>query len=1169
MVNPPVGLPKRGPKRPTAAQQGFLAKQNPNTVTPAPQPGQPNQFSASGQSGQSASTGMGQSASGASSIPSPSLPGAAASPTSMGMVPSASGQMKRGGTVNKYAAGGTTETNQAGSWGGANATNAIDQASTPQTGGVGGGGGGYNYTPGGGGAGPFSTTPQQSPLGSSNFTPAATPSAGATSTQATMLPTIASGTYTVNPNGSTSGGLFGGSGLGYLPNGAQYTPDYQPGTSPSGQPIGGGGPNYVPSNGPNISGSSPSSGQYTPDYPISTAAQGGSIEAPKEEPYRNKWKAKNHPGDSSYKFDDGGEVDPNALLGDQQQQSPVSDNPQATDTSTALQAVMGAYQYGMQQLAGNIPAVPAGPGGAGPNPNPFPTKTPQVPFGKMAQDQGSDYTIAGARGGSVPSFDMGGGVPMPPPATPQPQQPAPTPAGGGVQGQAPPNIMRYLTGADAAPVPQVLQKHRMLQHLPPTARTIHNIASAGGPQQQYQTLQAYRKLADAAGVHARVALQGNGKLPPSLPHAIAFANKKFEYTPSPIQLQFSLKGKGKPTQNTAMGGGIQAFDDGGAVQGADAAPDTNDPTQQLAAAGAQQPNYGPLSYDQRQLQAAGTPVTVTATDLTNGHEISGDIPQSAMGELVGNTVDNLITRPVNSVVDKIKDKISNVIEAGNPFQTDVTNPGKETDQPYDLVDAIKNGLSALGGDTSLAGTTIRPPTGTKNAVAFPGPSPEGRGAAQQDTNAPTPQPPAQQPSSQRGLMSKLAQVGGSLATAGAIPLPGFAGAARSQAPSAPQVPQPGGASPTQTTPGTTDANQYNAGIRPLSGGGVQSQALPQMTAQSGGGGNPNLGNHIIMNPMTGQPEVVPVGQDLSQAGQGGSSGAPQNIGQGNRLPAGTSSAPNQKMYDDFAAHAPGPPQNAGQGSTTPQAWATDPSTAIPQMIKRGVIHANPSGGGLMINGADIPGAGRGRDGLVVVHDPNTYSKFMNTLEKMNDGKPIAIQHDADTPRIPGPGVSQPPPDLNARPTLVSGRETSNAAQDALNQRIQAAQDKYLNSLQPSIENGRMVVNPQRGGGGGGGGGAPANPNENDTAYARAEKLGGQYRPPAAQRAIQRSQQRSPQRTPGPQSQAQPANDYVRVGQLGTQVHQADIARLKQNPAMAQIFDTTYGQPGLAQQILGA
>ena len=1042
MVKPPVGV-KRGPKQATAAQQNFMAGQRPPTVTPAPQPGKPNRFSASGAGGQSASAGMGQSASGIPTIPAPSSPGASASPSSLGMVPSASGQMKQGGSVRRYAGGGTTETNQAGSWGGANATAAIDQASTPQTGTASTTGTGYGYSSGGGG-GPFSTTPGQSPLGSSNFT---APTAPATPAAPAVSGTVAN---------TSGGGAAMGAGLADYPGSPQgYGASYKPfGTSPSGQPIGSS-PYSNPNNPAVALGENPEqmgAGAISATNPnigwegLAWAAKGGSIEEPKfGVPYRNKWKAKNHPGDSSYKFDDGGEVDPSALLGDQQpgsagtspdlentqQQGPAgtpgtspdlggtipsdptqdinpADPGQAGDFSNALRAVGAAYAYGRNLLTGvnqqstsNLTnsmvtpyiaptGAPTQPGGFAANtdlmrPSSNVEGTSELPNDTTPPDQTSAMLQPAqeppaspmqARGGSVPSFDMGGGVPMPPPATPQPQQPAPPPMGGGVGGTAPPHIMRYLTGADAAPVQRVLQKHKMLQHLPPTARTIHNIASAGGPQQQYQTLQAYRKLSDAAGVHAKVALNGNGKLPPSLPHAIAFANKKFEYTPSPVQLQFHLKGQGKPTQQAARGGVIQSFDDGGDVQqGADAAPDTNDPTQQLAAAGAQQPDYGPLSYDQQQLQGAGTPVTVTATDLTNGHEISGDIPQSAMGDLVGNTVDNWITKPVNSVVDKIKDKISNIKEAWNPYQTDVTNPGKEKDQPYDLVDAIKNSLSAAGGDTSLAGTTIRPPTGTKNAVAFPGPSPEGRGAAQQDANAPTPQAPAQQPSSQRGFMSKLAQVGGSLATAGAISLPGFAGAAGSQAPQAPQVPQPGGAGSIQTTPGTTDANQYNAGIRPLSGGGVQSQELPQMTAQSAGGGNPNLGQTIATNPMTGERFYVPVGQDTAhaQAGtagprapQGGDVIAPNTAWGGQVVPRSSRRDVNPVHY----VPGPGAPQNAGQGAP-PQYNAATQSTS-------------PNAAPTSDMPVALPTTGRGLEALTE-REKAAREQYLNTLQPVGGG----------------------------------------------------------------------------------------------------------------------------------------------------------------------------------------
>ena len=126
VVRPQTGM-KRGPVRPTAAQANYLEGQAARrpTVTPTPSPATPNQFSASGMSSApAASSSAGMSASGPSSIPAASAPGASASPTSLNMVPSGS-TMRRGGSVKRYAAGGATETNQYGSWGGANAQNAV------------------------------------------------------------------------------------------------------------------------------------------------------------------------------------------------------------------------------------------------------------------------------------------------------------------------------------------------------------------------------------------------------------------------------------------------------------------------------------------------------------------------------------------------------------------------------------------------------------------------------------------------------------------------------------------------------------------------------------------------------------------------------------------------------------------------------------------------------------------------------------------------------------------------------------------------------------------------------------------------------------------------------------------------------------------------------------
>ncbi len=130
MISPPIvapqTAPRRGPRQASAAQQNFLANRaGAQPVTPTPPSGKPNQFSASGPGSQpSPSSSAGSSASGVSSIPAASSGGASSTPASLGQVPSGSGMMKRGGRVQNFAAGGATETNQYGSWGGANAADA-------------------------------------------------------------------------------------------------------------------------------------------------------------------------------------------------------------------------------------------------------------------------------------------------------------------------------------------------------------------------------------------------------------------------------------------------------------------------------------------------------------------------------------------------------------------------------------------------------------------------------------------------------------------------------------------------------------------------------------------------------------------------------------------------------------------------------------------------------------------------------------------------------------------------------------------------------------------------------------------------------------------------------------------------------------------------------------
>ena len=499
--------------------------------------------------------------------------------------------MKRGGPVKKYAAGGATETNQYGSWGGANATDAVSANPASYT-------GTPSYTsPTTSTSGPFSTTPGTSPLNQSS-------------------PAIPS-----NYTSALAGYKYGtGNAYGMADSQKWRQNMATPGYSQH---------QYDPTNLAQWDQLSPGQQAYigytNKDYGgvkgqgFLAAAKGGSIPA----------------------LDDGGEVeDPGGVDMGQGQAG------QAGDLSGALDAVQQAYQYGLQQITGNIPTVPAGPGGdqtqggpqdrgnqlaaniptvpAGPggdqpNPNPFPTKTAPIPFGKQAE--GADYTAAVARGGSVPSLDAGGV--MPPPAAPQPQQPTPAPAGGGVQGNQPPQLMRYLTGADAAPIPHVL---RTMQTMQGHGRAARAVASGQTPQQKYAILQALRRLSDNAGTHAKVSLTGNGKIPASLPHAVMFANKKFEYQPTPYHVSFALKGKGKPTNKAARGGAIQAFDDGGDVN--------SDPTQQLADAGA--------------------PITMDVTDLQNGQTQSQDITPDQLQSLTSGTFDSYIGHPEDTLTQALQ-----------------------------------------------------------------------------------------------------------------------------------------------------------------------------------------------------------------------------------------------------------------------------------------------------------------------------------------------------------------------------------------------------------------------------------------------------------------------------------------------------------------------------------
>ena len=579
--------------------------------------------------------------------------------------------MKRGGPVKKYAAGGTTETNQYGSWGGANAANAAAGGAYTAP-------GAYSSlaTPSSA-SGAFSTTPAPSPL-----TPA-TPSVPTNYTSALSGYNAGTGGAYALANSQMNPSSNGMS--------TQSAPMYDPTNLAQWDQLSQGQQAYIEYQNKDYGGYS-TPANPGPKYVGMAARRGGSIPA----------------------FDDGGEVpDPGgAIPADPNDPGAMQDTGQgqagqAGNLTSALDAVQQAYQYGMQQLSGASPQFMGGatqvqPSGPTVNGQPSWSEEDQAnldstnnslvggvlantgagamlrPGGTLpakALNSAMQPTPASAqpmqaRGGSVPSFDAGGPVDaktmtpskegiksvtpgqstsdslrsIVPPLKPQSFQGGgmamPASGGGGVPpqvntaapsqvsgagvGGSPPQIMRYLTGADAAPIPQVLRRQKSMDpKLPGTARTAHTIASAGGPAQQYAALQAFRRLSDAAGTHAKVALNGNGKIPASLPHAVMFANKKFEYAPSPLHVQFGLKGK-KP-QQAAQGGGIQAFDDGGGV---------DDPTQQISAAGA--PSQAPASDSQN-------PITMTVQPLAGGEPQQFDINPDQLQTLVGTQYDKWLT----------------------------------------------------------------------------------------------------------------------------------------------------------------------------------------------------------------------------------------------------------------------------------------------------------------------------------------------------------------------------------------------------------------------------------------------------------------------------------------------------------------------------------------------
>lgn len=345
-------------------------------------------------------------------------------------------------------------------------------------------------------------------------------------------------------------------------------------------------------------------------------------------------------------YDDGGDIpDPGGAIPQDPDSQDMEDTSTACDTTSpaadpsanvgpdqinaALGAVMDALDHGRQQLglpgasqqvAGNIPMRPAGPGGEGVNPVPAQPLNPVLPqpanpFGKRVasndsssgDDSGdSGDTQALATGGPVErpyrdkwfaknhpgqkkpwdkgstGYDDGGDVDNPagqadaaiPPTPPPTAQPQPAPGGqagvGGAPG-VPPQIASYLLGANAMPQQQLQQLEAKIDpqgSMDPSTRALLAVASAGGPDQQFAALQGYRQKFDAYRSFSRAALTGTAQKPADLNAAVTAANQAYGNLPNGSSMQFApAKGGVAVTVKPAgkSGGKVKGFDSGGGV----------------------------------------------------------------------------------------------------------------------------------------------------------------------------------------------------------------------------------------------------------------------------------------------------------------------------------------------------------------------------------------------------------------------------------------------------------------------------------------------------------------------------------------------------------------------------------------------------------------------------
>ena len=218
-----------------------------------------------------------------------------------------------------------------------------------------------------------------------------------------------------------------------------------------------------------------------------------------------------------------------------------------------------------QQVAGTIPARPANPGGDQPNSNPFPTKTPQIPFGKRTADASGaipeDNAVMGLAGGGdmddpstakldAPAFAGGGdmndpsaaGIPAQPQANmPQPQQGQTQPANDPMQA-----LTQYASGAGAVPPEMAAALEQRVDptgSMDPSQRKLLAVASA--PQQaQFGMLQHYRQRFQAMNSFARVAANGTQGRPANLAASTDAATRAYHNVPNGQSISFHPAGPG-------------------------------------------------------------------------------------------------------------------------------------------------------------------------------------------------------------------------------------------------------------------------------------------------------------------------------------------------------------------------------------------------------------------------------------------------------------------------------------------------------------------------------------------------------------------------------------------------------------------------------------------------